>query len=183
MVKYPVISISAVEAEVRLDGKLYPACIRPEHDGMHLALGSFRPEEDTLIYARTGPYVAICIRDLDLVDALAQAKTTLPKPAAGGLQWFGEFWMVGGRAACDLPDERRLFESLSIATTRLKHGTRIAFSALLGPRRDPGDWPDHLSLELWFVVPDHEIDRFLLGAEANQRFRDLFSIRGCAHEG
>ena len=167
----PKISIPPVESVVKLDGVPLQACIRPELDEECLALGSFRPEEDTLIYARTGPYVLIYIKDVDLVSILRPGEVTLPDPFTGSPRWFGDMWMVGGRAACDQPEERRSFETLSISTMRLGNSTRFSLQARLGPRRDRGAWPQSMLLDMWFIVPDREIDRFVLRAEANEMFR------------
>lgn len=171
MVTYPSVAIPPVEAAVVLGGTPYAACIRPQLDGNYLSLGSFRPDEDSLIYARLGPYMQLCIRDVDFVALLGRLDVQLPAPHSMDLRWFGDFWMVGGRAACDYPEERRSFESLHLSTARREEATRIRLRGILGARRDPGDWPEKLELDMWFVVPDHEVDRFVLGAEANQLFR------------
>ena len=169
------IAIPAVESEVSLGGRIYHPCIRPQLDGQYLHLGNFRPEEDSLIYARSGPYISFCVRDVDFVSLLANSPATLPKPFTDGPRWFGEMWMVGGRTACDFPDERRWFENLSISWQRYSDSTKLSFKGLLGPRKDPGNWPPTMTLDMWFTVPDAELDRFILGAEANGLFRNLIS--------
>jgi hypothetical protein len=170
---HPYNAIPPVESEVRLDGKLLPACIRPQLDDQDFSLGSFRPEQASLVYAHMGPYLSICISDMDFVSLLVNPEVALPKPFADGPRWSGEMWMVGGRAACDYPDEKRLFESLSIARARVEDATKISLKARLGPRRDVGEWSISMNLEMWFIVPDTEIDRFIIRPEANQLFRKL----------
>ena len=119
------IAIPPVESEVSLDGRIYHPCIRPQLDGQYLHLGGFRPNEDTIIYARSGPYISLCVRDVDFVSLLTKSQVTLPKPCTDGPRWFGNIWMVGGRAACDFPDEKRWFENLDISWRRYSDSTRF----------------------------------------------------------
>jgi hypothetical protein len=171
----PLTAIPPVHAEVKLDGSSIPCCIRPELDERQLVLGNFRPEEESLIYARRGPYLTIYIKDVDFVSLLGRRTVTLPAPFTGNPRWFGYMWMVGGRAACDFPDEKRSFEQLTVSTSRSAASTTIAFQAKFGPRQDPGAWPRTMLLDMWFDVPDAEIDRFVVRPEARRIFKGLIA--------
>jgi len=152
--------IPKLDGQIFIDGKEYEVCIRPtlNESRWGWSISNFRENIEEILYTEGGPHIRLFPSGLKFVELIKFGETIeLGEPGIG----CGQMDMLTGRAACDLPYERRNFEKITLRVTRFEKNTKFEFEATAGECLDKQNLPDRVTVNFWFDVPDRFIELFI----------------------
>ncbi|RDH41352.1 hypothetical protein [Zooshikella ganghwensis] len=168
------------QVEVFIDDVQYYVTMMPKFCLEELILWNFDDYyTDSEVIADGGPHISIDI-SLDQLISAIKTNELLDLGKGERSKIFGDVSMYQGRTACDTGTYSRYITSLSLKAQLFDSYAKFEFVGTAGELWSVhdgrgGNEPSHISLKLWFILKDFQIDEFFEDEEDSIKYKEKIS--------